>query len=118
MINPADPEAVKRLTLLIEDCDILVDGRDIDGASCPSVDVGAIRRRRPGLIYLDVSWFGQEGPYAEFSASDLVVRALAGLIKLVGPAEGPPLHAPDFQAGIVAGLWGFIAAASAVFARM
>ncbi|MGY4408104.1 CaiB/BaiF CoA transferase family protein [Bradyrhizobium sp. USDA 3315] len=118
VINPADPEAVKRLTLLIEDCDILVDGRNIEGASCPPVDVAAIRRRRPALIYLDVSWFGQDGPYAEFRASDLIVRALAGLIKLVGPAEGPPLHAPDFQTGIVAGLWGFIAAASAVIARM
>ncbi|WFU62525.1 CaiB/BaiF CoA transferase family protein [Bradyrhizobium brasilense] len=118
VINPSDPEAVKRLTLLIEDCDILVDGRDIDGASCPPVDVAAIRQRQPALIYLDVNWFGQDGPYAEFSASDLIVRALAGLIKLVGPAEGPPLHAPDFQAGILAGLWGFIAAASAVIARM
>ncbi|UWU83061.1 CoA transferase [Bradyrhizobium yuanmingense] len=118
VINPVDPEAVKRITLLIEDCDILVDGGDIDGASCPPIDIAAIRQRQPALIYLDVSWFGQEGPYAEFSASDLIVRALAGLIKLVGPAEGPPLHAPDFQVGILAGLWGFIAAASAVIARM
>ncbi|MCK1679370.1 CoA transferase [Bradyrhizobium sp. 147] len=118
VINPTDPEAAKRLMLLIEDCDVLIDGRKIDRASCPPVDVAAIRQRRPALIYLDVSWFGQDGPYAEFSASDLIVRALAGLIKLVGPAEGPPLHAPDFQVGILAGLWGFIAAASAVIARM
>lgn len=118
VIDAADPGAVKRLTLLIEDCDILVDGRDVDGANCPPVDVTAIRQRRPALIYLDVSWFGQDGPYAEFTASDSMVRALAGLIKLVGPVEGPPLHAPDFQTGILAGLWGFIAAASSVFARM
>ncbi|MCA1378677.1 MULTISPECIES: CoA transferase [unclassified Bradyrhizobium] len=118
VIDAADPGAVKRLSLLIEDCDILVDGRDVDGANCPPVDVSAIRQRRPTLIYLDVSWFGHDGPYAESNASDSIVRALAGLIKLVGPVEGPPLHAPDFQTGIVAGLWGFIAAASSVFARM
>ncbi|VIO70632.1 putative CoA-transferase [Bradyrhizobium ivorense] len=118
VIDPADPEAVKRLTLLIEDCDILIDGRDIDGANCPLVDVAAMRQRQPGLIYLEASWFGREGPYAEFTASDSIVRALAGLIKLVGPVEGPPLHAPDFQTGVLAGLWGFIAAASSVFARM
>jgi crotonobetainyl-CoA:carnitine CoA-transferase CaiB-like acyl-CoA transferase len=81
-------------------------------------DIAAIRQRRPGLICLDASWFGADGPYAKFAATDSTVRALAGLIKLVGPVEGPPLHAPDFQTGILAGLWGFIATASSAIARM
>ncbi|MGV7218877.1 CaiB/BaiF CoA transferase family protein [Bradyrhizobium sp. UFLA05-112] len=116
IIDATNPDAITRLTALIEDCDILVDGRDIDPADCPSFDVDAIRRR-PGLIYLEASWFGREGPYAGFAATDSTVRALAGLIKLIGPTEGPPLHAPDFQTGILAGLWGFIAAASSAVAR-
>ena len=53
-----------------------------------------------------------------FEATDSTIRALTGLIKLVGPAEGTPMHAPDFQTGIFAGLWGFIAAASSVLGRM
>jgi crotonobetainyl-CoA:carnitine CoA-transferase CaiB-like acyl-CoA transferase len=40
------------------------------------------------------------------------------LVKLVGPVEGPPMHAPDFQTGILAGLWGFIAAASSALGCM
>lgn len=118
IMDGADPDAVTRLTALIEDSDILVDGRDIDPASCPSIDIAAIRQRRPGLIYLEASWFGREGPYAGFAATDSTVRALAGLIKLVGSVEGRPLHAPDFQTGILAGLWGFVAAASSTVARM
>ncbi|WP_041960741.1 CaiB/BaiF CoA transferase family protein [Bradyrhizobium japonicum] len=118
IIDPTCPDAITRLTALIEDCDILVDGRDIDSADCPSVDLAAIRERRPELIYLEASWFGRNGPYAKFAATDSTVRALAGLIKLVGPVEGPPWHAPDFQTGILAGLWGFIAATSSVVSRM
>ncbi|MCC8958718.1 CoA transferase [Bradyrhizobium sp. Pear77] len=118
IIDATDPDAVTRLTELIEDCDILIDGRDVDPADCPSIDVSVIRRRRPGLIYLDVSWFGGEGPYAGFAATDSTIRALAGLIKLTGPVEGPPMYAPDFQTGILAGLWGFIAATCSAFARM
>lgn len=118
IIDRARPDAMTRLTALIEDCDILIDGRDVDSADCPSLDFAAIRQRRPGLIYLEASWFGRDGPYAGFAATDSTVRALAGLIKLVGPVEGPPLHAPDFQTGILAGLWGFVAAASSVVARM
>ena len=118
VLDGTDPDATARLTALIEDCDILVDARDIDSADCPRIDVAAIRSRHPGLIYLDASWFGREGPYAGFAATDSTVRALAGLVKLVGPVEGPPLHAPDFQTGILGGLWGFIAAASSAIARM
>jgi len=117
-LDPKDANASSRLSELIAACDILLDGRDIDAADCPAFDIAAIKRRNPGLIHLDVSWFGREGPYANFAATDSTIRALTGLIKLVGPAEGTPMHAPDFQTGILAGLWGFIAAASSVLSRM
>ncbi|MBR1233620.1 CaiB/BaiF CoA-transferase family protein [Bradyrhizobium sp. AUGA SZCCT0182] len=117
-LDCSDADASSRLTELIAACDILLDGRDIDAANCPAVDLAAIKQRNPGLIHLDISWFGREGPYAKFEATDSTIRALSGLVKLVGPVEGPPMHAPDFQTGIFAGLWGFIAAASSVLGRM
>lgn len=118
IIDSDKPDASERLSALIEGCDILVDGRDMDSADCPTIDISAIRKRRPELIYLEATWFSREGPYAGFAATDVTLRALAGLIKLVGPAEGPPLHAPDFQTGILAGLWGFIAAVSSAVGRI
>jgi len=117
-LDPNDPNATARLTELIAACDILLDGRDVDAADCPAFDLAAARQRHPGLIHLSASWFGDQGPYAKFEATDSTIRALTGLIKLVGPAEGPPMHAPDFQTGILAGLWGFIAAASSVLGCM
>src|SRR6478735_6675979 len=117
-LDASDDGASVRLTELIGACDILLDGRDIDVADCPAFDLASIKQRNPGLIHLDVSWFGRAGPYAQFEATDSTIRALTGLIKLVGPEEGPPMHAPDFQTGILGGLWGFIAAASSVLGRM
>ncbi len=117
-LDPADPKSAARLSELIGGCDILLDGRDVDAADCPDIDLAAIKQRHPGLIHLEASWFGGEGPYAKFEATDSTIRALVGLVKLVGPAEGTPMHAPDFQTGIFAGLWGFIAAASSVLGRM
>ncbi len=118
VLDGNDAGASARLIELIANCDVLVDGRDVDAADCPAFDLAALRQKNPGLIHVDVSWFGREGPYAKFEATDSTIRALTGLIKLVGPVEGPPMHAPDFQTGIFAGLWGFIAAASSVFGRM
>lgn len=117
IIDPSAPQASTRLAELMEDCDILIDGREVDSADCPFIDFAAVRRCRPSLIYLEASWFGRGGPYAGLAATDSTVRALAGLIKLAGPVQGPPVHAPDFQTGILAGLWGFIAVASAVVAQ-
>ena len=117
-LDPDDASASARLAELIGGCDILIDGRDVDAADCPAFDLAAIKQSNPGLIHVDASWFGREGPYANFAATDSTIRALTGLIKLVGPVEGPPMHAPDFQTGIFAGLWGFIAAASSVLGRM
>jgi crotonobetainyl-CoA:carnitine CoA-transferase CaiB-like acyl-CoA transferase len=117
-LDPDDANAASLLSELIGHCDILIDGRDVDAAGCPSFDLAAIKQRHPGLIHLEASWFCGEGPYAQFEATDSTIRALTGLIKLVGPVEGPPMHAPDFQTGILAGLWGFISAASSVLGRM
>jgi crotonobetainyl-CoA:carnitine CoA-transferase CaiB-like acyl-CoA transferase len=117
-LDPDDAGASSRMTELIGDCDILIDGRDIDRADCPAFDLAALKQNHPGLIHLEASWFGLQGPYANFEATDSTIRALTGLIKLVGPVEGPPMHVPDFQTGILAGLWGFIAAASSVLGRM
>ncbi|MCC8965461.1 CoA transferase [Bradyrhizobium sp. Pear76] len=113
-----DKSDAARLGALIADCDILLDGRGIDAADCPDIDLDAIKRDSPGLIHLDLAWFGDRGPYAGFAATDSTIRALTGLVKLVGPEQGPPMHAPDFQTGILGGLWGFIAAASSVLGRM
>src|SRR6202043_1341084 len=117
-LDPNDASASLRLTELIGDCDILIDGRDIDDADCPALDLATLKQGNPRLIHVAASWFGRQGPYAGFEATDSTIRALAGLVKLVGPAGGPPMHAPDFQTGIFAGLWGFIAAASSVLGRM
>jgi len=117
-LDPDDVGASLRLAELIGNCDILIDGRDIDAADCPAFDLAALKQSNPGLIHVEASWFGREGPYAKFEATDSTIRALTGLVKLVGPAEGPPMHAPDFQTGILAGLWGFIAASSSVLSRM
>lgn len=110
----ADAEA---LAALLAECDVLIDGRAVDSASCPRIDLDALRAKNPGLVHIEMSWFGGSGPYEGFAMSDTVCRALAGLSKVTGPEDGPPLMQPDFQTGILAGLWGYIAAMSALMSR-
>jgi crotonobetainyl-CoA:carnitine CoA-transferase CaiB-like acyl-CoA transferase len=46
----------------------------------------------PALVYVAVSPFGQEGPYAEYRAPDLVLAAMGGMMALNGDPDRPPVR--------------------------
>lgn len=118
VLDAADPAAGAQLADLIANCDVLIDARAVDAAGCPAFDLAAAKAANPALVHVDISWFGHDGPQAHFEMTDAVCRAMTGLTKLIGPADGPPLAGPDFQVGIFGGLWSFIAATSSLIGRM
>jgi crotonobetainyl-CoA:carnitine CoA-transferase CaiB-like acyl-CoA transferase len=105
------PELVDRL---LAGADVLLDGR-------PPMAIGgshdAWRARFPGLAITALSWFGETGPYRDFAATDAICRALAGLVALTGPAEGPPILATEGQSSILAGLTAFIPTLAGLYGR-
>lgn len=60
-------------------------------------------------IRLDIRWFGGDGPYAGFRGSDAAAFALAGMLRGIGPVEGPPIMPSGCQTQINAGAVAFIA---------
>jgi crotonobetainyl-CoA:carnitine CoA-transferase CaiB-like acyl-CoA transferase len=49
-----------------------------------------LNRIQPGLIYVSITPFGQDGPKAQWTATDLTLMAAGGLAYLSGDADGPP----------------------------
>lgn len=73
----------------------------------------ALRAANPRLIYCSISGFGQEGPFRDLPAYDLVVQAMSGLMAATGEEGGAPLKAGESVADLVAGLfasWSILAA--------
>ncbi len=56
----------------------------------------ALRKINPGIVLTSITGFGQEGPYRDYQAPDIVVRALGGLVYTCGYEDRPPL-APTYQ---------------------
>jgi crotonobetainyl-CoA:carnitine CoA-transferase CaiB-like acyl-CoA transferase len=48
-----------------------------------------LRQRHPRLITVDISGYGEEGPYAGMKAYDLLVQAESGLAAITGHPAGP-----------------------------
>lgn len=46
----------------------------------------------PRIILVSISGFGQDGPYAQYRAPDIVCMAMSGYMNLVGDADRPPLR--------------------------
>jgi crotonobetainyl-CoA:carnitine CoA-transferase CaiB-like acyl-CoA transferase len=66
---------------------------------------------------LSISPFGQEGPYSEFSGSDLIEAAMGGLMYLCGDPDRPPVRVTAEQAYAQAGIQGAVAALVAIWQR-
>ncbi|HXG19146.1 MAG TPA: CaiB/BaiF CoA-transferase family protein [Methylomirabilota bacterium] len=70
-------------------------------------DLAAIN---PGLIYVSISAFGQDGPKAHYADSDLVILAAGGPLILYGDSDRAPLRLSVPQAYLHACLEGAVAA--------
>src|SRR6267154_2716329 len=74
-------------------------------------------RQNPKLIWCAISGFGQDGPYRDKPAYDMIVQALAGGMSLTGEPGGPPVRAGIPIGDIAAGLYAAIAILAALNRR-
>ncbi len=100
----------KQFMRLAETADIVIDTRPRDYLNERGIGYDAIRERNPSLIYARISAFGDDGPWADYQASDLVHLALGGVMMNCGydpdPSgfyETPPIAPQVWQSYHIAG---------------
>ena len=69
------------------------------------------------LVYVQLSGFGSDGPYAGRRSYDLVAQAMGGLMAMTGEPAGTPLKAGVNLADYVGGLFAVVAVLSALRER-
>lgn len=98
---------------VLDGADVLLDARPLAEQEVGALCHARLRAAHPGLVIIALSWFGADGPYRDYRATDATVRALAGLIHLIGPMD-KPVAINDHQADIVTGITAYIAAMAAL----
>jgi CoA:oxalate CoA-transferase len=81
------------------------------------IDYERARERQPRIIYCSISGFGQDGPYRDRAALDLVVQAESGMMSITGEPGGRGVRAGVSIADITAGMYAAFAILAAVHAR-
>ena len=113
-------------TRLLDEADVLVEGFSPPQAEQSfdklrtngALNYGALSKSHPGLVVTSVTPFGQDGPYRDFQATDIITCAMSGLMYHSGDSDREPLRNALDQSLYVAGANAAAATLVAVFARL
>lgn len=89
VLDIKQPEDAERLRQLIAGADVFIQNLAPGAAARAGFDSLALRQAFPQLITCDISGFGEEGPYVDRKAYDLLIQAETGLAQVTGRPEGP-----------------------------
>jgi crotonobetainyl-CoA:carnitine CoA-transferase CaiB-like acyl-CoA transferase len=81
------------------------------------VDYAAVAARNPRVVYCSISGFGQDGPYRDRAALDLVVQAESGMISITGEPGSDEVRCGISIADVTAGMYAAFAVTAALQAR-
>jgi len=102
-INMRSEEGRKIFYQLSEKVDVILESYRPGVTRRMGVDYETIKEINPRIIYCALSGYGQDGPYSQLPAFDLVFTAIAGLLTLIGGRSRPPvvpgLYLSDMAAG-------------------
>ncbi|CAO3453526.1 L-carnitine dehydratase/bile acid-inducible protein F [Azospirillum argentinense] len=83
------PEDAELLERLIARADVFVQNLAPGAAERAGFGSDALRRRHPRLITCDISGYGDDGPYRDMKAYDLLVQSETGLASITGSPDQP-----------------------------
>ena len=89
VLDIKQPEDAALLHRILAQADVFIQNLLPGAAARAGFGSADLRAKHRKLITVDISGYGDEGPYAEMKAYDLLVQAESGLAEITGTPEGP-----------------------------
>ncbi len=100
------PAAAEILARLLADADVLVQNLAPGAAARMGLSYEVLSARHPGLIVCDISGYGEDGPYRDKKAYDLLIQSESGFVSITGTPDEPS-KAGCSIADIAAGMYAY-----------
>jgi len=110
------PGALAVLGQLLARADVLVQNLAPGASARMGLGYSALSAAHPRLIVCDISGYGDDGPYRDKKAYDLLIQSEAGFLSVTGTAETPS-KAGNSVADIAAGMYAYTHILSALLLR-
>ena len=110
------PDAQQVLAQLLEGADVLVQNLAPGAAARLGLSFEALHEKHPRLIVCDISGYGDDGPYRDKKAYDLLIQSESGFLSITGSPD-EPAKAGCSIADIAAGMYAYSGILSALLQR-
>jgi crotonobetainyl-CoA:carnitine CoA-transferase CaiB-like acyl-CoA transferase len=77
---------------LVSKSDIIIESFPTGYMDSLGLGYPALQNINPGIIFTSISSFGRQGPYKDYSGTDLIAAAMGGFMHLTGDPDRPPLR--------------------------
>ena len=108
--------ALAALKTLLKSADILVQNLAPGAAARMGLTAEALQKENPQLILCDISGYGNDGPYRDKKAYDLLIQSEAGFLSVTGTPESPSKSGNSI-ADIAAGMYAYTNILAALLQR-
>jgi itaconate CoA-transferase len=110
------PAALAVLQELLADADVLVQNLAPGAAARMGLGAEALQAKHPRLIVCDISGYGDDGPYRDKKAYDLLIQSEAGFLSVTGTPDDP-CKSGNSIADIAAGMYAYTGILAALLQR-
>lgn len=108
--------AIEALMKLLETADVLIQNLAPGATERMGLSAEKLAKINPRLIVCDISGYGNDGPYRDKKAYDLLIQSEAGFLSITGTPEAPS-KAGCSIADIAAGMYAYTNILSALLLR-
>ena len=102
--HPEAQAILKRL--IIEEADIVVQNLAPGAAARLGLSFAVLSAEKPSLVVCDISGYGNDGPYRDKKAYDLLIQSESGFLSVTGTRDEPSKAGPSI-ADISAGMYAY-----------
>lgn len=111
------PDGLAVARRLIESADVVIESFRPGVAEKLGLGYPAARALNPRLLYVSISGFGQQGPYAMRPCTDMVGQAFSGIMSINRDEAGTPFKIGFVLVDTAASLYAFQAISTSLYAR-
>ena len=105
------------LKKLVRSADFFIDSFPPGYMNNIGLDYNSLMEINPGMVVVSITPFGQQGPYKDFKASDIIIMGMSGILYLTGDADRAPLNINVPQSHLLAGADAAVGAMIAYYHR-
>jgi len=117
VVDLKSTEGLEIFYSLVEQADVVIDNFRPGVMARLGIDHEALKKRKPSIITVSVTGFGETGPERDRPAFDLVIQAFSGHVDITGHPDAPPARVGIPIADLAGGIFTCISVLGALVGR-